>query len=192
MSIREGSYTIPAQAAQVSRAARQLQSAFDDVFRRVPETERNIPRRSVRKFCRTILTGEQPASVYYRRELREYPGSRTPDGDKYSYRIHTVDVRISGGYSWAQTPEASADFPAGTPQVADTSCPRIPDTARPQENVYRRDGEPKRVLKLDWRMESTYVYHAILDGQDVAGTLHEVWQAQCAQPGRTTAEIAGA
>ena len=159
MSIREGSYTIPAQAAQVSRAARQLQSAFDDVFRWVPETERNIPRRSVRKFCRTILTGEQPAPVYYRRELREYPGSQTPDGDKYSYRIHTVDVRISGGYSWAES--------------------EIPD------------GEPKRVLKLDWRMESTYVYHAILDGRDVAGTLHEVWQAQCAQTPKASVEIAG-
>ena len=108
----------------------------------------------------TILTGEQPAPVYYRRELQEYPGSQTPDGDKYSYRIHTVDVRISGGYAWAAS--------------------EIPD------------GEPKRVLKLEWRMESTYVYHAILDGRDVAGTLHEVWQAQCAQSPKAAAEIADA
>ena len=50
---------------------------------------------------------------------------------------------------------------------------------------------PKRVLKLDWRMESTYVYHAILDGRDVAGTLHEVWQTQCAQTPKAAVEIAG-
>ncbi len=146
MSIREGSYTTPAQAAPVSRAVRHLEQAFSDVFRYVPEAERSAPRRSLRRFCRTVLTGEQPAPVYWQVEKRELPGERTPDGDKYLYRDHKVDVRIDGCYDWQE-----ADIP-GKPHV--------------------------RVLRISWYMESTYVYHATVDGEDVAGTLTEVWDRQ--------------
>ena len=101
MSIREGSYTTPAQAVSVSRAVRHLEQAFSDVFRYVPEAERSAPRRSLRRFCRTVLIGEQPAPVYWQVEKRELPGERTPDGDKYLYRDHKVDVadRLHKGFS---------------------------------------------------------------------------------------------
>lgn len=153
MSIREGSYTVPAQAASVSRAARHLEQAFNDVFRYVPEAERSAPRRSLRRFCRTVLIGEQPAPVYWRRDTREMPGERTPDGDKYLYRDHKVDVRIDGGYDWVES-----DIP----------------------------GKPhQRVLRISWYMESTYTYHATVDGEDVSGTLTEVWDRQTERRRRT-------
>lgn len=153
MSTREGSYTVPATAASAERAARQLRQAFNDVFRYVPETERAMPRKLVDKFARAIAIGEQPAAVYWHRENREVPSYTTPedrkrwqDGDKYDYRDHTVDIRVSGAYRWEQP-----DMPGG----------------------YQR-----RVLDISWRMESTYLYHAFVDGEDVAGTLDQVWRAQ--------------
>ena len=155
MSIREGSYTVPATAASAERAARQLRQAFNDVFRYVPETERAMPRKLVDKFARAIAIGEQPATVYWHRENREVPSYATTedrrrwqDGDKYAYRDHTVDIRVTGAYRWEEP-----DMPGG----------------------YQR-----RVLDISWHMESTYIYHAFVDGEDVAGTLTEVWDAQCA------------
>ena len=153
MSIREGSYTVPATAASAERAARQLRQAFNDVFRYVPEAERAMPRKLVDKFARAIAIGEQPAAVYWHRENREVPGFakpgvHVPDGEKYAYRDHTVDIRVSGAYRWEEP-----DMPGG----------------------YQR-----RVLDISWRMESTYVYHASVDGEDVRGTLTQVWDAQCA------------
>jgi len=155
MSIREGSYTVPATAASMERAARQLRQAFNDVFRYVPEDERREPRRAVDKFCRAIVVGEQPAPVYWHRDTREIPSFATPedrrrwqDGDKYDYRDHTVDLRISGMFRW--------------------DPPDIPG------------GVERRVLTISWHMESTYVYHAFVGGRDVAGTLTEVWEQACA------------
>ena len=153
MSIREGSYTVPATAASAERAARQLRQAFNDVFRYVPEAERAMPRKLVDKFARAIAIGEQPAPVYWHRETREVPSFATQedrkrwlDGDKYDYRDHTVDIRVSGAYRWEER-----DMPGG----------------------YQR-----RVLDISWRMESTYLYHAFVDGEDVTGTLDQVWRAQ--------------
>lgn len=153
MSTREGSYTVPATVASVERAARQLRQAFNDVFRYVPEEERSMPRRSVERFCRSILAGDQPAPVYWRRQTRETPafakpGVRIPDGDKYDYRDHTVDVRITGGYDWEES-----DIPGH---------------------------DPRRVLRISWYMQSDYVYHALVGGRDVSGTLTEVWDAKMA------------
>ena len=114
-----------------------------------------MPRRMVDKFGRTIAIGEQPAAVYWHRDAREVPSYATPedrkrwqDGDKYDYRDHTVDIRVSGAYRWEEP-----DMPGG----------------------YQR-----RVLDISWHMESTYTYHAFVDGVDVSGTLTEVWDAQCA------------
>lgn len=155
MSIREGSYTVPATAASMERAARQLRQAFNDVFRYVPEAERREPRRAVDKFCRAIIIGEQPAPAYWHRENREVPSFATPedrkrwqDGDKYDYRDHTTDLRITGMFRWDEP-----DVPGGT---------------------------VRRVLAIRWHMESTYVYHALVDGEDVSGTLTEVWGRLCA------------
>ena len=154
MSIREGSYTIPAQEASVARAARQLRQAFDDVFRYVPEAERAIPRRQVRHFADRIIIGEQPAPIYWQRETREVPAFAKPglhvqDGDKYAYRDHTVNVTVHGGFEW-------------------------------ERGLDEGTAEARRVLRITWRMESSYVYHAFVNGEDVAGTLDEVWKAQCA------------
>ena len=159
MSIREGAYTVPATAASAERAARQLRQAFNDVFRYVPEDERAQPRKLVDKFARAIAIGEQPVDVYWHRETREVPSFASPedrkrwqDGDKYAYRDHTVDIRVSGAYRWEQP-----DLPGGT---------------------------QRRVLDIRWHMESTYLYHAFVDGVDVAGTLSEVWERQLAAGGR--------
>lgn len=148
MSTREGSYTVPATVASVERAARQIRQAFNDVFRYVPETERREPRRSIERYCRSILAGEQPAPVYWQRETQETPAYAKPDADKYAYRVHTVDVRVTGAYDWEPS-----DIPG-------------------------RD--PRRVLRIGWYMQSSYTYHAYVNGADVAGTLDEVWRAQCA------------
>lgn len=163
MSIREGSYTVPATAASMERAARQLRQAFNDVFRYVPEAERREPRRMVDRFGRRIAVGEQPAPVYWHRDTREIPSFarpedriKWPDGDKYDYRDHTVDIRVSGVYAWEPSEVPGHD--------------------------------PRRVLRIEWHMESTYIYHALVDGEDVSGTLTEVWGRLCAAEAEKTGE----
>ena len=41
-------------------------------------------------------------------------------------------------------------------------------------------GYQRRVLDISWHMESTYIYHAFVDGVDVSGTLTEVLERICA------------